>query len=77
MCDHRLYIPFIRMREKMQRLDDIAINNDERTVLQLVDHERFFFALDHTPTPTDALRAVFRRREEAVTGTDGDQLNLD
>lgn len=38
----------------------------ERTVLQPVDHEAFFAALDAPAAPTDELRAAFRRHREAV-----------
>lgn len=40
-------------------LETIAMH--ERTVLQPVDHEAFFAALDNPPAPTDRLRAAFER----------------
>lgn len=38
----------------------------ERTTLQQVDHAAFFAALDTPPTPTEALKAAFRRHRETV-----------
>ncbi|MEZ5823185.1 MAG: DUF1778 domain-containing protein [Geminicoccaceae bacterium] len=38
----------------------------ERTVLQPVDHEVFFAALDTPPASTEALRAAFRRHRETI-----------
>ena len=38
----------------------------EQTVLQSVDYEAFFAALDAPPEPTEALRAAFRRHRETV-----------
>lgn len=38
----------------------------ERTMLQPVDHEAFFAALDAPAAPTDALRAAFRRHSDTV-----------
>lgn len=38
----------------------------ERTVLQPVDHEAFFAALDTPAAPTDALRLAFRRHGKTV-----------
>ena len=38
----------------------------ERTVLQPVDHEAFFAALDAPAAPTEALRAAVRRHRETV-----------
>lgn len=38
----------------------------ERTVLQPVDHEAFFAALDAPPAPTEALKAAFRRHRETI-----------
>lgn len=38
----------------------------ERTVLQPVDHDAFFAALDTPAVPTDALRSAFRRHRKTV-----------
>jgi len=38
----------------------------ERTMLQPVDHEAFFAALDNPPAPTDKLRAAFARHRETI-----------
>ena len=38
----------------------------ERTLLQPVDHEAFFAALDAPAAPTDALRSAFRRHGKMV-----------
>lgn len=38
----------------------------ERTVLQPVDHQAFFAALDAPPAPTDALRAAFARHGKTI-----------
>lgn len=38
----------------------------ERTVLQPVDHETFFAALDNPAPPTQQLRKAFRRHRETV-----------
>lgn len=38
----------------------------EHTLLQPVDHEVFFAALDAPPAPTNALRAAFKRHRETV-----------
>ena len=38
----------------------------ERTMLQPVDHEAFFTALDNPPAPTDKLRAAFARHKETI-----------
>jgi len=43
-----------------------TISAHERTVLQPVDHDAFFTALDVPAAPTDALRAAFRRHSETV-----------
>ena len=39
----------------------------ERTVLQPVDHQAFFAALDNPPVPTDKLRSAFRRHRETIS----------
>jgi uncharacterized protein (DUF1778 family) len=39
----------------------------ERTMLQPVDHQTFFEALDTPPTPTENLRAAFRRHRETIS----------
>ncbi|MDB5580807.1 MAG: hypothetical protein JWR80_5983 [Bradyrhizobium sp.] len=39
----------------------------ERTMLQPVDHEAFFAALDNPPAPTDKLRAAVTRHRETIT----------
>ncbi len=39
----------------------------ERTMLQPVDHEAFFAALDNPPAPTDKLRAAVSRHRETIT----------
>jgi uncharacterized protein (DUF1778 family) len=59
----------------MNMSDDVGRINDERTDLKAADHERFFEALDLPPTPTEALRAAFRRRKEAGIRTDIDGLS--
>lgn len=46
-------------------LETIAAH--ERTVLQAVDHEAFFAALDNPPAPTDRLREAFARHREMIT----------
>jgi uncharacterized protein (DUF1778 family) len=38
----------------------------ERTILQPVDHEAFFAALDNTPAPNDKLREAFARHRDTV-----------
>ena len=38
----------------------------ERTVLQPVDHEAFFAAIDSPPAPAEKLRDAFRRHKETV-----------
>ena len=43
-----------------------AISAYERTLLQPVDHETFFGALDASAPPTEALRTAFRRHRETV-----------
>lgn len=43
-----------------------TISAHERTLLQPVDHDAFFAALDAPPAPTDALRAAFHRHRETV-----------
>lgn len=47
-------------------LETIAAH--ERTMLQPVDHQAFFAALDTPPAPTDRLRAAFARHHEATGG---------
>ena len=39
----------------------------ERTVLQPVDYQTFFAALDRAPEPTERLRAAFARHRETIT----------
>lgn len=39
----------------------------ERTMLQPVDHEAFFAALDNPPAPTDKLRGAVTRHRETIT----------
>ena len=48
-------------------LETIAAH--ERTVLQPVDHEAFFAALDNPPAPSDRLRAAFTRHRETISST--------
>ena len=43
-----------------------TISAHERTLLQPVDHDAFFAALDAPPEPTDALRAALHRHRETV-----------
>jgi uncharacterized protein (DUF1778 family) len=43
-----------------------TISAHERTVLQPVDHDAFFSALDTPAAPTDALRSAFRRHGKTV-----------
>ncbi len=43
-----------------------TISTHERTVLESVDHEAFFAALDAPPNPTEALRSAFERHRETV-----------
>lgn len=38
----------------------------ERTVLQPVDHEAFFAAIDSPPAPAEKLRDAFRRHKKTV-----------
>lgn len=38
----------------------------ERTVLQPVDHQAFFDALDNPPAPTEKLRSAFRRHRGTI-----------
>jgi uncharacterized protein (DUF1778 family) len=38
----------------------------ERTVLQTVDHDAFFTALDNPPAPSEKLRAAFIRHQETI-----------
>lgn len=46
-------------------LETIAAH--ERTILQPVDHEAFFAALDKAPEPTERLRTAFVRHRETIT----------
>jgi len=39
----------------------------ERTILQPVDQQAFFDALDNPPQPTEALRRAFTRHRDTVT----------
>jgi len=48
-------------------LETIAAH--ERTVLQPVDQEAFFAALDNPPAPSDRLRAAFTRHRETFSST--------
>lgn len=43
-----------------------TIASHERTMIQPVDHEAFFAALDAPPAPTENLRAAFRRHRETI-----------
>lgn len=45
-------------------LETIAAH--ERTLLQPVDHQSFFAALDGPAAPTDKLRAAFKRHEATI-----------
>jgi uncharacterized protein (DUF1778 family) len=45
-------------------LETIAAH--ERTILQPVDHETFFAALDNPAAPTDKLREAFARHRDTV-----------
>ena len=38
----------------------------ERTILEPVDYDAFFAALDAPPKPTEALRSAFKRHRETV-----------
>jgi uncharacterized protein (DUF1778 family) len=38
----------------------------ERTVLQPVDHQAFFAALDNPPAPSEKLRSAFNRHKETI-----------
>ncbi|WP_413875935.1 DUF1778 domain-containing protein [Albidovulum sp.] len=40
---------------------------DTHTVLQPVDHDGFFAALDMPPAPNAALKAAFRRHRGTIT----------
>ncbi len=43
-----------------------TITAHERTVLQAVDHEAFFAALEQAPAPSPALDAAFTRHRDTV-----------
>lgn len=43
-----------------------TITAHERTVLQPVDHEAFFAAIDSPPAPAKRLRDAFRRHKKTV-----------
>jgi uncharacterized protein (DUF1778 family) len=43
-------------------------NSPDVTTLKPCDHEAFFVALDSPASPTDALRAAFRRRNDFPAG---------
>lgn len=43
-----------------------TIATHERTVLESVDHDAFFAALDAPAEPTEALRSAFKRHRETV-----------
>jgi uncharacterized protein (DUF1778 family) len=43
-----------------------TIDAHERTLLQPVDHQAFFDALDNPPSPTDALRKAFASHKSRV-----------
>lgn len=43
-----------------------TISAHERTLLEPVDHEAFFSALDTPAEPTDVLRSAFRRHGKTV-----------
>jgi uncharacterized protein (DUF1778 family) len=43
-----------------------TIEAHERTLLQPIDHEAFFNALDNPPSPTDALRMAFDSHKSRV-----------
>lgn len=61
----------------MQDSGDADRNGPDRTVLQPVDHDRFFSALDHPPAPTGALRRAFRRWDETTRRAKGTQSDRD
>lgn len=44
-----------------------TIEAHERTLLQSIDHEAFFDALDNPRSPTDALRKAFASHKSRVT----------
>ncbi len=39
----------------------------ERTMLQPVDHRRFFAALDNPPAPADKVRAALKRHRRSIS----------
>jgi uncharacterized protein (DUF1778 family) len=43
-----------------------AIETHQKTVLQEIDFEPFFTALDNPPAPTDALKKAFERRKDII-----------
>jgi uncharacterized protein (DUF1778 family) len=43
-----------------------TIATHEHTILDPVDHEAFFAALDHAPAPTEKLRAAFARHKATI-----------
>ena len=43
-----------------------TIAADEHTLLQPIDHEAFFRALDREPAPTGKLRAAFARHKKTI-----------
>lgn len=44
-----------------------TIEAHERTLLEPVDHDAFFKALDRPPEPTEALRTAFARHQARLT----------
>lgn len=44
-----------------------TIAGHERTVLDAVDHQAFFDAIDNPAEPTEALRTAFDRHDRSVT----------
>jgi uncharacterized protein (DUF1778 family) len=45
-------------------------NSTDLTYLKSGDHQAFFDALDSPASPTEALRAAFRRRKDFPAGLD-------
>ncbi|WP_425073780.1 DUF1778 domain-containing protein [Sagittula sp. S175] len=58
---------FQRMRPwRSEEMKVANSNSPDVTNLKPSDHQAFFEVLDSPPSPTEALRAAFRRRKEAL-----------
>lgn len=53
--------------------DKAGSDSPERTNLKAAGHARFFEVLDFSSSPTEALRAAFRRQQDRPSEDDADQ----